>query len=135
MSMYVGKEMQTRSGRKARIIAIDRVSPLGLCVVALVKLPNAEEEAIQRHRMDGSYGVVNDKEDPNDLIEIPVINSVYRVVYDNGVFGTTNFLSKQDAIAAAGPNPMFLIRRDYLQNAGKESTFVGCSVERINLTK
>lgn len=54
------KPVQTRDGRKARIICTDRASSVGRCIVALVSIPESEDggdcyESISFHFADGKH--------------------------------------------------------------------------------
>jgi hypothetical protein len=70
----VTKPVQTRDGRKARIICTDRDHIDG-SIVALIQQsngPHEGEETILSHFKDGCWTTPNGKPHSNDLINIPV---------------------------------------------------------------
>lgn len=106
MSLYVGKEMVTRGGLKARVICVDKRSNLNKYpVIALVSAATGNE-ASYSYTEEGRYLYPDERgETPNhplDLLEPVVENALYRVIYDTGVIGKSNFLSERDARAHVG---------------------------------
>lgn len=76
------KPVQTRDGRKARIIATDRRGA-SYPIVALVNSKNSKEELIVTYLADGSeIGCI--ARNPLDLVNIPEERELWVIVYDDG---------------------------------------------------
>jgi hypothetical protein len=76
------KPVQTRDGRKARIICSDRKHPGGqLLLVSLITNSNGVEE-VSLHAMNGSVLAIS--EHHNDLINIPVKVEIYNFCSPTG---------------------------------------------------
>lgn len=101
MSLYVGKEMVTRDGRKARVICVDYKNRLGKSVLAVVEGTDRLEN-VYAYTNKGMYATTEGGISQHDLFEPVVENALYRVIYDTGVIGKSNFLSERDARAHMG---------------------------------
>lgn len=92
------KPVQTRDGRKARVICTDRVGEFP--VVALVA--SKEEESIYAYTAEGRY-YADVQESPSDLFNIPdlmaeavgIINEVREYLVDGGYLGQEDGLKWQ----------------------------------------
>jgi hypothetical protein len=86
------KPVQTRDGRKARIICTDRICDMP--ILALVPTQHGKEfECVWQYKADGTTGVNSDI----DLINIPEVKKEYRLVTLHG----TNTVTKYEAVEAA----------------------------------
>lgn len=64
------KPVQTRDGRKARILCTDYIHPDGLSIVALITQPNGEESLLT-YTADGRYWTPIE-DHITDLVNVPV---------------------------------------------------------------
>lgn len=76
------KPVQTRDGRKARIICTDAKNKL-YPVVALILWPDGEEE-IETYTLEGRSCVGHERDRINDLINVPETKSWWMNAYPEG---------------------------------------------------
>lgn len=109
------KPVQTRDGRKARIVATDvrRSNSVDqLMILALITSPDTVYEYEGYRHQDGTYPHVK----PHlDLVNIPVKSSTWQNVYEIGAVASMHD-SRERAKAARsiGKTCLGLLRRDYI---------------------
>jgi len=86
MTFDPSKPVQTRDGRKARIICTDRKHPDGP-IVALIEYPesspHAGDETYRSYYADGRY--YPSVESPTDLVNVPVVTHKYNRLYRGSI--------------------------------------------------
>lgn len=73
------KPVETRDGRKARILCTDRIDDCGRSLVALVLSENEGYEIVYRFGLDGQYD--HSRQLGIDLVNIPVVRKMYAYQY------------------------------------------------------
>jgi hypothetical protein len=80
-TLDLNKPVQTRDGRKARIICTDRKSVM-YQVVALVESSDGSEEGACSYTKTGQYHA--GYQDQSDLVNVPEKRTVYLNMYEDG---------------------------------------------------
>lgn len=102
MTFDPNKPVQTRDGRKVRIIYTDK---RGLYpIVALIS--DGDGESCSSHTGDGKFSINREGDDPRDLINVPERKTLWMGIYDDGFSRT--FHSRQDAVGSRGINALGL---------------------------
>lgn len=103
MTFDPNKPVQTRDGRKVRIICTDK---RGLYpIVALIS--DGDGESCGTHTGDGKFSINREGDDPRDLINVPECKTLWANVYDGCVSRT--FHSRQDASGSRGADARGLV--------------------------
>ncbi|MDE2105110.1 MAG: hypothetical protein KGL39_48170 [Patescibacteria group bacterium] len=108
MTLDLTKPMQTRDGRKARLLASDLKSQFQLVFVITDKDGN---EHVGERYADGRYSSGYDR--PHDIINVPEppkVHVEYRNCYQRGVLNYYGYPSRVEADKEAGPNRIACIR-------------------------
>lgn len=136
------KPVQTRDGRKARILCTDRIHVDGT-IVALIGYPKDSahegQERILSYYSDGLYKPPTYRErfplkaeDDNDLVNVPVKTSTWQPIYSSRISSappvcTGNcYTSRWAAEANSMLDAKGYLRRDY-----EDDEFVGIELEKV----
>lgn len=129
------KPVQTRDGRKARIICMDAKHVDGE-IIALVTYPENHphegDEFVASFYKGGHWAPPSYREKyperadhPDDLVNAPVKTSTWQTIYEHSIaIGVHKTL--EDALSLSGTNRVGFLRRDF-----EDGKFVGVEFEKI----
>jgi hypothetical protein len=110
------KPVQTRDGRKARVLCTDRKTEDGYNIIASVVCAEDVEHAYY-YRLDGTMSI---GKSPNDLVNVPVKHKRWVNIYPNNKLGASmNAYEDRDAADdLANPSRIACIEIEFEEGQG-----------------